>query len=149
MPVFTPGSITINAGIADLLPPPKLDCCTIPASAHITAKFSAEAAGVKLPADISVDIGAATLALTANALGEVSSQLKVTVSEMQVEVSDLSKLKIDVNIDSSFKSFVNQLLNSDNIKKQILGELNKQLTKYLPQISDAATQSCSSMVSET
>ncbi|GAB5447537.1 hypothetical protein [Gymnodinialimonas sp.] len=139
--VFAPGSISVDANLAALQPPPKLDCCTIPATTQVTAKFSANGGGVQLDADLTVKITAATLKVTADAEGNTTEELDVKVVAMSVVLADLSDMTIVAKMQTNgfFLELINKILNGDDVKSEILKQINAELTHVLPQISQAAT----------
>lgn len=139
--VFAPGSITTDANLAAYQPPPKLDCCTIPAKTQVTAQFSADGGGVALHADITVEVTAATLKVVANAVGNTTTELDVKVTAMSLVIPNLSDMTITATMDTNqfFLELINKILNGDSIKTEILNQINAELKNVLPQISQAAT----------
>lgn len=110
-------------------PPLKLD-----------GRFSMRFAGSadRLGGGLAVTIQRARVLGEVRFLGDDLESLRIDIERLHVE-ADLSDIEISVRIQSAFVEIINLILNRDYIKTQLLRGINREASKKLDALSDAAT----------
>jgi len=130
-----------TANLGAMTTPPAVGAGVIPAPPIIgTANFSMQPPqSPALTGSFTVTILKGQLKFSNTYDGEGADQLTVTLKQAQLLIQT-SDMIIEIKVQSAFKDMINQILNKDNIKRDILAKLNEQLAGNLGTISSEITQ---------
>jgi hypothetical protein len=114
-----------------------------PPPATGTSQFVVSAQGTPTPltGDVGVTVNGARLKGTCTALGTSDANLDITVHSLTVVLPDLAgDMHINLNIDSAFRNFINQAINTADNHKRIVDQLNATLSQHYREIGTELTK---------
>jgi hypothetical protein len=106
----------------------------------ITGIFSFEAEGMPaMTGGLTITVIPSRVRAMVQTAGQDLDQLVLTFEKLELQ-AEFNALTISVDIDSMFKSLIDQVVNRDDIKSKILGSINARLSQHLGGISQSATR---------
>lgn len=146
---FQPSCLNFVATLGLLNPPPVLPGQRMqipPPPTFMRGQFSLNVMDTPLNGGIIITLAQPTLSVNVNSEGETLADLQLIVNQLQVGLSNLNQLLINVQIESEFTEIINGALNTDSIKQQILDAVNGNLQDNLQVISHAVTNEAKSIL---